>query len=262
MKKLVSIGLLLFVLLTIDSCQQPGQNDVAPQNQVPEAVLKKLRDQGFNITERPPIPFGEGYLVDGDIYMSHADVGMLIAAKLPATEQYCISSRVTGTPRNITIHLATTFPSVYVTALNTAIARFNAQGLTLTFTRVTISAGADIHITPYNNASGPLASSGFPTAGNPYGTILLNTMLASISYGFTTDAIATLMAHEIGHCIGLLHTDYLGGAPCNAQPPILPSGQHIPGTPTSDPLSFMLSCVAGNNRPFTTGDRTALAYMY
>lgn len=263
MKKTLCPWLMLLLLLTINSCQPSEQNDVTPTNQVPETVLKKLHDLGFNVTDRPPRPFDKGYLVDGDIYVTDADLGPLNISKLPTTEQYCVFNRVTGTPRNITVHLATTFPSTYATSLNIALARFNAQALTLTFTRVTVSAGADIHIVPYNNSGGPLAFSGFPSAsGNPYGTISLNSMLSSITYGFSNDAIATLITHEIGHCIGLLHSDYLGGGPCNAQPPPLPSGQHIPGTPTLDQLSFMLSCVAGNNRPFTTGDMNALNYMY
>jgi len=262
MKKTLCTWLMLSALATLNSCQTPEQNDIDPTNRVPETVLKKLEDLRLNVTDRPPVRIDQGYLVDGDIYIAEADLGTLKIAKLPTTEQYCIFNRVTGTPRNITVHLATTFPTTYATALNIALARYNAQALTLTFTRVTSSAGADIHIVPYNNPSGPLASSGFPSsAGNPYGTISLNTMLSTL-YGFSNDAIATLITHEIGHCIGLLHSDYMGGGPCNAQPPSLPTGQLIPGTPTLDQLSFMLSCVAGNNRPFTIGDRNALNYMY
>ncbi|RMG20185.1 MAG: protease B, partial [Bacteroidetes bacterium] len=59
-----------------------------------------------------------------------------------------------------------------------------------------------------------------------------------------------------------------GGSPVNeGQENTGVGAVHIPGTPTGADLagqgSFMLSCISsGQNRPFTTADKTALDYLY
>ena len=77
------------------------------------------------------------------------------------------------------------------------------------------------------------------------------------------------MAHELGHCIGFRHTDYMnrsyscGGSAVNEGASTV-GAVHIPGTPTGPSSgSWMLACIGSNvNRPFTSADRTALAYVY
>jgi hypothetical protein len=79
------------------------------------------------------------------------------------------------------------------------------------------------------------------------------------------------MAHEMGHCIGYRHTDYMnrayscGGNRSNeGQAKNGVGAVHISGTPTSaDANSWMLACIGNNvNRPFNTNDKTALNYVY
>ena len=83
--------------------------------------------------------------------------------------------------------------------------------------------------------------------------------------------IGTIMAHELGHCIGMRHTDYMNRAySCGGRK--VNEGQVnngvgavlIPGTPSGpDAYSWMLACVANNvNRPFNTNDKVALNYLY
>ena len=91
------------------------------------------------------------------------------------------------------------------------------------------------------------------------------------SYGLGTDGIATIIGHEMGHCIGMRHTDYFdrsiscGGSTSNEGASGV-GANHIPGTSTGADLSgagsWMLACTDGGNRPFTNGDKTALAYLY
>lgn len=81
--------------------------------------------------------------------------------------------------------------------------------------------------------------------------------------------LATILAHELGHCIGFRHTDYMnrayscGGSPTNEGASTV-GAVHIPGTPTTaDPNSWMLACIgSGQNRPFNANDKTALNYLY
>jgi hypothetical protein len=84
--------------------------------------------------------------------------------------------------------------------------------------------------------------------------------------------IATILAHEIGHCIGFRHTDYDTRVSCwplvgNEDRGVPPSERaiHIPGTPVNpDFTSWMLACpvARGENRPFNANDVRALRYLY
>jgi len=267
------VSLLLVVLITIVSCQQSEDAVVKNDNEVSQDVLGKLTALGFNVTDKAPFKFNDGYLVEGDIYLTDSDIAsMKPGSVVPVAEQYSTNNLVTGTPRNITVFIATTFPSVYVTALNTAIARYNAEGLNLTFSRVTSSTGASIRITRLSTSqenSGILGSGGFPSGGNPYNAIQLSGILQS-TYGLSTNGIATIIAHEIGHNIGLRHTDYYnraiscGGSASNEGTAGV-GANLIPGTPstaTAAAKSYMLACTDGSDRPFNSADKVALNYLY
>jgi hypothetical protein len=85
-----------------------------------------------------------------------------------------------------------------------------------------------------------------------------------------TNYIATIMAHEVGHCIGFRHTDYMsrryscGSGGNEGQSSTGVGAVHIPGTPTKgDPNSWMLACIGSKvNRPFNSNDKVALNYLY
>ena len=71
------------------------------------------------------------------------------------------------------------------------------------------------------------------------------------------NGLATTIAHEMGHCIGFRHTDYMdrsyscGGAPDNEGDGGV-GANHIPGTPTGPSAnSWMLACGSPEgDRPF------------
>lgn len=164
------------------------------------------------------------------------------------------------------------FGQEYADALADAIARFNAENLTLTFQRVSDQASADIVITRLSKRDenrGILGSAGFPTSsGDPYNQILMNGEIQS-KYGWSTAAIATVFAHEMGHCIGFRHTDYFDRSiSCGSggdEGASTVGANHIPGTPTGASLadqSWMLSCTGGGDRPFNSDDKVALDYLY
>ena len=54
-------------------------------------------------------------------------------------------------------------------------------------------------------ATWPRAAS--PAGGNPYNQVLINS--GAIGTANPTTYIATILAHEVGHCIGFRHTDYM-----------------------------------------------------
>jgi hypothetical protein len=155
----------------------------------------------------------------------------------------------------------------YVTNTDAAIARFNAENLQITFQRV--SSGGNIDITPARRGAQYLASAGFPTSsGAPYNSVIVNTIYLDQN-AWDNNSITSILAHEIGHCVGFRHTDYMdrsyscGGAYTNEGASTV-GAINIPGTPlTADPNSWMLACIGKNvNRPFNANDKVALGYLY
>jgi hypothetical protein len=257
----------MLLLFGLNSCARQETSPVSDAQQaVPQEIKDKITAIGFN-AEEAFVTEG-GYVVEGDIFLSHEDLATLptdIKALIVGnSEQYRTTNLVTGLPRNITVRVATTLPASIVTATDAAIARYNAEGLSLTFSRVT--SGGSIVITKAPNGSGYIASAGFPTStGNPYSSIKFNANYAT----WNANTLASIIAHEIGHCIGFRHTDYMdrsyscGGAYYNEGASTV-GAVHIPGTPTTaDPNSWMLACIGnGINRPFNANDVTALNFLY
>jgi hypothetical protein len=250
-------------MLTLFACRKNASTDDAPSSSVSEDVLAKIYKLGFS--NKNVISDGNGnYIVEGDIMISQQDLDAkpeMQFLRVGDEEQYRTNNLVTGLPRNITVSLASALNS-WSTALNTAISRYNALGLRITFTRVT--SGANISIV--NGTGSFLASAGFPSGGNPYNRVILNNSAVS---GQPQNTVASILAHEIGHCVGFRHTDYAnrayscGGSPVNEGSAGV-GAVHIPGTPTGPSAgSWMLSCIgSGQNRPFTSSDITALNYLY
>jgi hypothetical protein len=264
------LSALLLGSVVFNGCQQSDDVDV---NKVPSDVSAKLVGLGFDVTNKAPIKFEGGYLVEGDIYLTDKNLAeMKQGNRIPAVEQYSTNALVTGTPRNITVYIPTSsFSSTYVAALDEAIRRYNAQNLAITFTRVTTSNAAMVYtrLRKGDERQGILGSSGFPSGGNPYPQIKMSGILES-TYHLTVNGIATIMAHEMGHCIGFRHTDYFdrsiscGGATSNEGASTV-GANLIPGTPggaTLSAKSWMLACTDGGDRPFNNDDKVALGYLY
>ena len=249
------------------SCQQ--DDAVNTEKLVSRAVLDRIWELGYSNENVQKIE--EGYLVEGDIILTeenlkgHDDHTTL---RIAETEQYRTTNLVTA-PRTITVSIDTRLTDIpgYSAALDVVIARYDAENLTIDLNRGG-SSGGDIHLK--KQGGGFLASAGFPSGGNPYPLVKINAQ--AIGQGNTTTFInycATIMAHEIGHCIGMRHTDYMnrafscGGAPQNEGDGGV-GAIHIAGTPTGpDAASWMLACIGNNvNRPFNQNDKTALSAIY
>ncbi|MCA8831370.1 M57 family metalloprotease [Hymenobacter pini] len=228
-------------------------------------ALTQIRQQGFSAANVTRDDDGS-YVVEGDIRLSPEQLSQPASVQLLRVgkdEQYRTTNLVTGLPRVITVSISNQLPSSYVAGLDEALARYNAQNLQLTFQRV--SSGGAISIV---KASGSyLASAGFPSGGAPYNQVKVNSR--AIGTNPVTGYLATILAHEIGHCIGFRHTDYMdrsyscGGSTSNEGASTV-GAILIPGTPAdADPNSWMLACIgSGQSRPFNSNDRAALGYLY
>jgi hypothetical protein len=255
-------------VLAFSSCSKE-QEAVTPvaQEQISQAVIGKIREMGLTTQDIQRVD--GGYLVEGDIVITDENLANLPdynMLRIGEQEQYRTSNLVSvGTGRTISIQVSSYLPSAYVTATDELIRRYNNQGLRIRFTRV--SSGGQIFLSKAPSGSTYLASAGFPSNGNPFNSVKVNS--DAIGTANASTYIATILKHEIGHCIGFRHTDYMdrsyscGGAYTNEGASTV-GAVHIPGTPTGPSSgSWMLACIgSGQNRYFTSSDVTALNYVY
>ena len=229
--------------------------------------VQLIKSAGLSPNGAAKLP--EGYLIEGDLLLNADELRNLGSNNGPNlvvanSEQYRTTNLVTGLPRTLRVNYTGSTASIS-TAINNAIARYNAlpTSYRCRFVRVTTS--------PYNitvsNVSGVsyIASAGFPSGGNPFNSIKFNTTYAS----WNANTLTSVLAHEMGHCIGFRHTDYMdrsyscGGAYTNEGASTV-GAILIPGTPSAaDPNSWMLACIGnGIDRPFNANDKVALDYLY
>jgi hypothetical protein len=254
-------------VLSLAGCQK-AQDTATQPTAVSNDVKAQVKALGFGTSDLRAVD--GGYVVEGDIFLTpellagKTDYKMM---RVGADEQYRTTNLVTGLPRTLTVSISSQFNSTYVSAIDEAIRRYNAANLQLKFTRITSGTAALPIKYSSNLGTGVLGQSGgFPSGGNPApGFTLVPNVINSSNINY----IATIMAHEMGHCIGFRHTDYMnrayscGGSASNEGASTV-GAILIPGTPSAaDPNSWMLACVGnGVNRPFNTNDVTALNYLY
>lgn len=246
-------------IVVLASCTK----DVKESEEIPQEVITRLADLGFNTSNVQKID--EGYLVEGDIIIPADRLNETpgeVKLRIAEVEQYHTYNLVSRLPRTIEVY-TTGISGALSEAVDDALARYNAQNLQIKFQRV--SSGGDINIKLVNTRR-YIASAGFPDSrGNPYREVKYSAGYANYSNGFMT----TVIAHELGHCIGFRHTDYMNRSfSCGGSGGNEGSGSvgavHIPGTPSGpDSGSWMLACLSRTtDRPFNNNDRTALSYLY
>lgn len=266
MKYMIKLFPVLFIVsIAFTSCKKDNSNS---SDAISQATLSKIYAQGFGTSNVQKTE--EGYLVEGDIvlteeFLNQTPTGNFL--RIANNEQYRTTNLVSQN-RTITIALDSKLSAKagYTAALAEVANRYNALALTLTFQ--VVSSGANI--TFVDGHGQYLASAGFPTGGNPYGTVKVNSQTIGTGTSSTfVNFLASILAHEAGHCIGMRHTDYMdrsyscGGSYSNEGASTV-GAILIPGTPAGpDPNSWMLACVSRDqNRPFNANDKIALQYLY
>ncbi|MEI6947239.1 M57 family metalloprotease [Paraflavisolibacter sp. H34] len=262
----VGCGLSLFLA----QCKKETKN---PAPEVTETVLSQIKSLGFSTQNVHATD--EGYLVEGDILLTpdllNSAPSSSPTLRVANSEQYRTTYLVTGLPRTITVGTSS-LGQAYIDGAKLAIGRFNALNLQLKFQFVT-SGKPTINIRGFNQPpSGgyiTLGSAGFPSSkGDPYREIKMNTN--QYAYGSNPDVnyVGSVIQHELGHCIGFRHTDYMnrayscGGSASNEGASSV-GAILIPGTPSGpDANSWMLACSNGGDRTFNSNDIEALNFLY
>jgi hypothetical protein len=181
-----------------------------------------------------------------------------------SAEQYRTTNLVSGKTK-ICVNPTSTFNSYTKLSqgLDQAIANYNALPLSFKFARgPTTGCSANITAATTSGAGG---SAGFPSGGNPYGTINIGTGTTS----YSLDVNEHVITHELGHTIGFRHSDYYnrsiscgtGGNEGSAGVGAI----QISGTPSTATVggSIMNSCFrTTENGEFTSSDATALNTLY
>ncbi|MBZ4334980.1 zinc-dependent metalloprotease [Corallococcus interemptor] len=237
-------------------------NDVEAENQ---EIVSNLIEAGF--------PADDIMVADGQVYVGRdahvsleASREMLQPATKDTQEQYRTTNLVSSTKTKICINPTSTFNSYsrLSQGLDLAIQNYNQRGLSFTMARgPTTGCSANITATVMSGAGG---SAGFPSGGNPYGTINIGTGLQS----YSVDVNEHVITHELGHCIGFRHSDYYnrsiscGGSATNEGTAGV-GAILISGTPSTATVggSIMNSCFRSTESgEFTSTDITALNALY
>jgi len=239
---------------------QPSSTDETQE------IISNLVQAGF--------PSDDIMVADGVVYVGRdAAVSLLASREMLQNdsasgdqEQYRTTNLLSSSVTTVCVN-GSAFTGSFSTALDNAIARYNAVGLTFTMKRTTGStSGCSATITAAIAAGVVGGSSGFPSGGLPYGTINIGSGLTS----YATSTITHVIMHELGHTIGFRHSDYYnraiscGGSSSNEGSAGV-GAILISGTPSTATVggSVMNSCFRSNESgEWTSSDRTALQTVY
>lgn len=148
-------------------------------------------------------------------------------------------------------------------ALQYAIDNYNALNLGIDFTLNFGTNYGPYDIVVYQNPNGQAGGvAGFPQNGQAYKWV----QIFSGMNNYSVNTIEHVMTHEIGHAVGLRHTDWSTRESCGQSGES--AGQagavHIPGTPYGyDATSVMLACFGSSeDGEFGYYDKVALDYLY
>lgn len=252
----------------------PNSNEEALDisSEVPESVLQKIAALHFNPKGAeigkimlPDGSFEKTYIVEGDIVLSANQLNNMSTSNIQ-DKQYRTYNLVSNN-RTISVIGYTggsqALTSKQRTALQYAINNYNALNIGLSFTLTFGTNYTPYDIVVYQTVNGQAGGvAGFPSNGNPYKYV----QIFSGMEAYSVDTNEHVMTHEIGHTLGMRHTDWFSRESCGQSGEAAGSdgAVHIPGTPTGfDATSVMLACFsASEDGEFGSNDVTAFEYLY
>jgi hypothetical protein len=252
----------IVLAMTLAGC---ASDPVPGSTEEQQEIISNLVQAGF--------PDNDIMVADGLVYVGRDGVVSLTASRemlevddsLGSEEQYRTTNLVSSSLDLICVN-GSAFTGKFSDALNLAIENYNNLGLSFRMQRTSGSTGGGCDATIRARVvSGTGGSAGFPSNGRPYRTINIGSGLNN----FSVDTVEHVITHELGHCVGLRHSDYFNrsiscGTGGNEGASNV-GAIHIPGTPTGASVggSVMNSCFrSSENGEFTSSDVTALQTLY
>ncbi|WP_375766133.1 zinc-dependent metalloprotease [Archangium gephyra] len=228
-----------------------------------QEIISNLLEAGFKADDIKVVE--EAVYVGGDAHVPLEASREMLQRGEGSAEQYRTTNLVsTATVKKICVNPTSTFNSYarLSQGLDLALQNYNALGLCFSMARGPTT-GCNANIT-VQTVSGTSGSSGYPSGGLPYGQINIGIGLAS----YSVDVVEHVITHELGHTLGLRHSDYYNQVISCA------SGTNegaagvgailIPGTPSTSTVggSLMNACYSNPTGEFTSSDIVALRYLY
>lgn len=282
--KITSLGALALILSfsIFVSCQEQAVETMPEEpEEISSATKVKFEELGFDVSDirmtdntdlLDPAKEGGNYILENDIIITPANLEAMLQSEIKHTgavgEQYRTNNLVSS-PRTISVigytaNNSNGLDNTMQTALQWAINNYNALNTGLTFTLSYGTNWPSFDIVVYRVNGGGGGSAGFPSGGDPYQFVQIQSGTSS----FGTNTTEHVITHEIGHAVGLRHTDYFNrslscGTGGNEGAGSV-GANHIPGTPTGfDATSVMLSCFSANeDGEFGNFDVVALELLY
>jgi len=247
--KILKSALLLAVAFILVQCQNEEltTSEVASNNQeIPQDVIKKLNFMGFNTDTHPVTTHGNNYVVEGDILISSkqlAEVTMDGKQRRDANLVSCRNIRDVRVFNNIGDDIPNADRE-----FRAALRILNSRNSIVRVREERRESRADIEVRSVRFLPTNIyGQAGFPSNGKPFESVFLNIDRAS---DLSRSKWRSVIAHEIGHAIGLHHTDSSNGI-------------FIEGTEATDTNSLMNS---GSTLTFPTrlsrADEIALEKLY
>ncbi len=286
MKNLINLSIILFALISFScfsSCTSDSissveheilnvEKEAETHQHLHDEMHNHVENLGVNLENPEPIDFvlpdgttENRYLIEGDIALTRSELDQLRDDMNGDLRQYHTNNLV-NSPQELTI---TGYTGNYYaltekmkTGLTAAVNSFNALNMGITF-RLDFApnVAADIVVYQVNNGKSG-GSAGFPSAGKPHKWVQIFNRLQLESPGL----IQHVIIHEIGHCLGLRHTDYATRSSCYYSSNEGDGGvgaNHIPGTPIQDANSVMKACYNGTETgALTWYDIIAFRHLY
>ncbi len=215
-----------------------------------QEIIANLVEAGFRAEA---ITVADGNVIlEGDVHVTLEASREMVEPAGPGPEHYRKANLVSTAITRICLNPTSTFNSLtrLSQGLDLAIGNYNALPLVFDFARgPTTGCSANISV---RTMSGTGGTAGFPSGGLPYPYLTIGTGLNSYSANVNEHVIT----HELGHTLGICHTDGTGGG--GGVGCIL-----ILGTPTTDPASIYNSGFSSAaSGEFSSGDITALNILY
>lgn len=268
--------------ILFSSCEKDiADNSLDQVSEIPSEVLAKLKEMKLNhndvsvkMIEGPEGISEEMYEIEGDILMSHKQLMDMSIEDGFFTKQYrtrnlvsVTNIRVVGWNGNDRFGLN----AAAQRGLQFAVDNYNRLNTRLNLELVFSTSFTNDDIIAYTQTSssvipqdGIRGRAGFPANGRAFNQIIIN---GGANQFFDDQILEGLFTHELGHCVGLRHTDWFSRQSCGenvAENTSNDGAIHIPGTPTgTDFSSIMQACFPGSNQgEFGVNDVIALEFLY